>query len=138
MPETPFATAQDVEDRWRTLTPEETAVADVLIVDASDIIRTRWPDVDARVASSGALTAGSLLRVVANMVKRAMINAGTEGLESRSQGAGPFSVSDKFANPNANLYLTSEDIRLLGGSQARRAFAVDLTPSATPVPWAEF
>ncbi len=137
MPETPFATAQDVSDRWRTLTPEETAVADVLIVDASDIIRTRWPDIDARVAS-GALTAGSLLRVVANMVKRAMINAGTEGLESRSQGAGSFSVSDKFANPNANLYLTSEDIRLLGGSQARRAFAVDLTPSATPARRAEF
>jgi hypothetical protein len=110
MPE-PFATPEDVQARWRTLTSNELVVAEALIDDASDMIRTRWSDVDSRL-TSGALTAGSVIRVVANMVKRAMIVGPSEGLESRSQTAGPFAVSDKFANPNANLYFTTDDLRL--------------------------
>lgn len=127
MDDTPFATATDVADRWRTLTSTEALIADTLAFDASDMIRSRWPDVDARIAA-GTLSAASLTRVVASMVKRAMIVGDSEGLESRAQTAGPFSVSDKFTNPNANLYFTAEDVRLLGGRAARRAFAVDLAP----------
>lgn len=130
MADTPFATASDVEARWRTLTSEEETVAETLCADASDMIRSRWPDVDDRIAV-GTLSADSLLRVVANMVKRAMINAGTEGVESRQQTAGPFGVNDKFANPDANLYFNAEDLRLLDGRGARRAFAVDLTAPPT-------
>lgn len=135
MPEAPFATAIDVEERWRTLSPAETATANILASDASDMIRTRWSDVDDRIAT-GSLSADSLLRVVAGMVKRAMMNADVEGLESRAQTAGIFSVSDKYANPNANLYFTAEDLRLLDGRRGRRAFAVDLSPNVTPY-WVE-
>lgn len=131
MAETSFATAQDVEARWRTLSSDEMSVADTLVADASDIIRTRWPDVDARIAS-GALMTASLTRVVANMVKRAMISSGTEGIETRAQAAGPFSVNEKFANPNANLYLNADDLRLLEGVRARRAFVVDLSGNVPP------
>jgi hypothetical protein len=66
------------------------------------------------------------------MVKRAMIVGEAEGLESRSQTAGVFSINDKFTNPNANLYFTAEDIRLLDGRAGRRAFAVDLSSNVTP------
>lgn len=135
MPETPFATADDVEARWRTLSSTEATTANTLSYDASDMIRTRWPDVDDRIAS-GSLTADSMTRVVASMVKRAMIVGDREGLESRAQSAGPFSVSDKFANPNANLYFTAEDLRLLDGRTGRRAFAVDLSPNTAPY-WQE-
>ena len=107
----PFATYEDVQARWRTLTSDEETVANTLAVDASDMIRTRWPDVDARI-TSGALDADSAKRVVANMVKRAMIVGDNVGLESRSQTAGPFGVSDKYANPTANLYFTADDLRL--------------------------
>lgn len=131
MAETPFATASDVAARWRTLSDAETVTADTLAADASDMIRTRWPDVDDRIAA-GTLTALSLTRVVANMVKRAMMVGDREGLESRSEAAGPFSVSDKFANPNANLYFNAEDIRLLDGRAGRRAFAVDLSSNTPP------
>lgn len=131
MAETPFATATDVAARWRTLTSDEQAIADTLAADASDMIRTRWPDVDDRIAA-GALTALSLTRVVANMVKRALIVGDKEGLESRQQTAGPYSMSDRFANPNANLYFTAEDIRLLDGRRGRRAFGVDLSPNVAP------
>lgn len=131
MADEPFATAEDVAARWRTLTSEEVVTANVLAEDASDMIRSRWTDVDARLAS-GALRPASLRRIVANMVKRAMIVGASEGLESRAQTSGPFSLSDKFTNPNANLYFTAEDIRLLDGGRARRAFAVDLSSNAPP------
>lgn len=121
MPATPFATAADVAARWRTLTSAETTVATTLAADASDMIRTRWADVDARIAS-GAMSSDSVRRVVANMVKRAMIAGDAEGLESRTQTAGPFGVSDKFANPTANLYFTADDLRLFEPQEyAKRA-----------------
>jgi hypothetical protein len=110
----PFATAVDVELRWRPFTQAERDVADVLALDASDMIRSRWPDVDARITSAS-LTETSLIRVVAGMVKRAMISANSDGVESRTQAAGPFSISDKYANPTGSLYFTAEDIRLLDG-----------------------
>jgi hypothetical protein len=131
MADTPFATATDVAARWRTLTSDEVSIANTLAIDASDMIRSRWPDVDSRIAS-GDLTAASLTRVAASMVKRAMIVGNNEGLESRSETAGPFAHSDKFTNPNANLYFTAEDIRLLDGRAARRAFAVDLSSNVAP------
>lgn len=106
-----FATPADVEARWRPLTSAEQLVAATLLGDASGMVRARWTDVDARLAS-GALTADDVTRVVANMVKRAMINGPTEGVEQQSQGAGPWNLTQKFANPNANLYFTAEDVRL--------------------------
>lgn len=109
-----FATWTDVQARWRPLTAAEQTVATTLLADVSDMIRSRFRDVDARIAS-GSLTAASAKRIAATAVKRAMIASDAEGLESRAQTAGPFSVSDKFTNPNGNLYLTAEDIRLLGG-----------------------
>lgn len=117
----PFATFEDVQARWRTLSSDEETVANTLAADASDMIRTRWADVDARI-TSGALDADSVKRVVANMVKRAMIVGDSVGLESRSQTAGPFGVSDKYANPNANLYFTADDLRLFEPQEyAKRA-----------------
>lgn len=109
-----FATWQDVQERWRPLTSAEQGVATTLLGDVSDMIRARFPDVDTRIAN-GSLTAATVKRIASAAVKRAMISSEAEGLESRAQTAGPFSVSDKFANPNGNLYLTTDDIRLLGG-----------------------
>ena len=131
MADAPFATATDVAVRWRTLSPDEQNRANTLAADASDMIRTRWPEVDDRVAA-GALTELSLTRIVANMVKRAMIVGDGEGLKSRSESSGPFGHTDEFTNPNANLYFTAEDVRLLDGRPARRAFAVDLSDNVPP------
>lgn len=121
MADTAFATADDVAARWRTLTSAEQIVANTLAADASDMIRTRWADVDSRI-TSGSLSATSVTRVVAAMVKRAMIAGDATGIESRSQTAGPFSVSDKFANPTAALYFTEDERRLFEPQEfARRA-----------------
>lgn len=119
MPTTPFATAADVAARWRTLTSAEASVANILTTDASSMVRERWSDVDARIAA-GTLSADSVKRVVAYMVKRAMINADAEGLESRAQTAGPFSVSDKFSNPLSSLFFTAADILVFDPSGSSR------------------
>jgi len=113
-----FATPADVEARWRPLTPAETNVAETLLDDASSMVRGRWPDVDSRIAA-GDLTGSTLIRVVANMVKRAMIVAGSEGVESQTRNAGPFGVTQKFTNPNGNLFFTAEDVRALEANGTR-------------------
>jgi hypothetical protein len=106
-----FASYGDVAARWRPLSIAEIEIADMLCADASDMIRARWPDVDARI-DSGALAASSVTRVVAGMVKRAMLVGPNEGVESSTQTAGPFSTSAKYANPTGALFFGQEDIRL--------------------------
>lgn len=118
MSTTPFATATDVAARWRPLSTAETAIADTLAADASDMIRNRWPDIDLRVAGDNP-TALSVTRIVAAMVKRAMLVGDAEGLSQHMEVAGPFQQRQTFANPNGNLYFTSEDIRVLSGETAR-------------------
>lgn len=108
---TPFATDADVQARWRTLTEDEAAVAGVLAADASDIIRSRWADVDDRIAA-GTLRASSVTRIVAAMVRRAMIVGDNEGWTQRSETAGPFTVSGTLSNPGGYLYLTADDVEL--------------------------
>ena len=120
MASTPFATSADVEARWRTLSEEDRDRADVLTYDASAMIRERWGDVDARIAS-GDISNESVIRVVASMVRRAMIAGDAEGLESRAQAAGIFSVNDKFANPMGNLYFTAADILVFEPEGSRSA-----------------
>lgn len=130
MVDTPFAITDDIEARWRPLTDAEHVIAETLLADASDMVRDRWSDVDARVLA-GTLRASSLTRVVVAMVKRALLN-GNDGVESSGQTAGPFGQTVKFANPAGNLYLTADELRLLDGFGKGRAFAVDLSSNTLP------
>jgi hypothetical protein len=109
-----FAVASDIEARWRPLTAAEVAVANTLLDDAADMIRNRWPDIDTRL-EDGSVTYATVIRISVGMVRRAMINGDAEGIETQSQTTGPFSVSNKYANPNGNLYLSADDIRILDG-----------------------
>lgn len=122
-----FAKIWDLEARWRPLQASEVQRADVLLSDASAKVRRRFPTVDARI-TAGDLEAQEVAAVVAGMVRRAMTQP-AEGVLSVSQGAGPFSQTQQYANPNGNLYLTAEDVRTLNDpTYGRRAFSVDLTP----------
>lgn len=107
-----FATTNDIEDRWRPLTATESTVAETLLDDASDMIRARWSDIDARITNRS-VSEQTLTRITVGMVRRAIINTDADGLESRSETTGPFGVTAKFTNPNGNLYLSADDIRAL-------------------------
>lgn len=112
MSDVPFADVSDIEARWRPLSAAETTVADALLDDASDLIRNRFGDIDARL-DSGSITEATLVRVVVGMVRRAMLSPGFEGVESLQQTTGPFSVNAKYVNPAGNLYLSADDVRAL-------------------------
>lgn len=128
----PFASADDVADRWRPLTDAEYAIAQTLAGDASTLIRARFPGIDSQV-SSGALDGDVLTMVVAGMVKRALI-APDDGVSQESETAGPFSRSQTYANPMRNVFLTAADMTLILGyrpSAMSGRFANDTTRSET-------
>lgn len=126
-----FANTLDVAARWRPLTPAEESVADALLVDASLLIRARFPGIDAQVAS-GAVDSNVLVAVVSGMVKRAMI-APADGVSQESESTGPFSHSQSYANPLGNVFLTAADMTLILGYQPSgqsHGFANDTTTVA--------
>jgi Phage protein Gp19/Gp15/Gp42 len=119
----PFATSAELSARWRPLTQLETQTADVLLDDASQMIRERFPDVDIRIEAE-TLSRKTVSRIVCAMVKRAMIGGGGESVSSQGQTAGPFGITQSFANPMGNLYLGKDDLIALGVTRGGKAFSV--------------
>lgn len=107
-----FATVADVEARWRPLTSGEQTIVLTLLDDASDIVRVRYPSIDSDLVS-GTVAQATVVRVVAGMVRRAMINRDTEGITQGSEIVGPFQRSASYVNPNGNLYLSKDDLLAL-------------------------
>lgn len=115
----PFATHGDLEDRWRTLSAAERDRADVLLADASALVRDLAPSV-------GDLDPGTPKAIVCAMVKRVMQGpVDMDGVTQTQQTAGPFSQGVSFANPSGDLYLTKLEKRRLGVG-VQRAFTIDL------------
>lgn len=104
-----YATTQDIEARWRTLTQDEQSRADVLLDDAAAIL-------DALVVQDGTNEQGELLRTVScNMVIRAMSAAADSyGVSQQSMTAGPYTQQWTYSNPSGDMYLTKLEKRLLG------------------------
>jgi hypothetical protein len=126
----PFATADDIALRWRSLTPDEEELADVLASDASALIRARFPGIDGQVDPT------ILTMVVAGMVKRAMI-APLDGVSQDSESVGPYSHSQSFSNPMRNVFLTAADLVLIQGYKPKGGtFAYGNTTTQTGWSWA--
>lgn len=113
-----FATTGQVAARWRALTAAELSLIAVLLDDASDMIRVRWPDIDDRIVAE-TVSADTLVRIVSGMVRRAVMNRATEGVGQTSVTAGPFSQQMTLTNTDGNLYLTAQDIADLTDSTHR-------------------
>lgn len=111
----PFADPDDVAARWRPLTAAETTTAQALLQDASALIRQRFPGIDSQV-TSGAVDPGILTMVAANMVKRALVTP-DDGVAQETQGMGPFSRGQTYANPLQNVFFTQADLLAIIGYQ---------------------
>ena len=114
----PFATVEQLEAYWRTLTEDETSRAEVMLPLASDRLRLMGEDVgvdvDAKVAASPAY-ASTIRWVVMEAVKRALqtpIDA--KPVDSYSQTAGPYSENYKFTNPSGDLWFKKSELAALG------------------------
>lgn len=104
-----FATIEDLQAGWRTLTSTEQLRATTLLGRASDML-SAMVDVTNGDQSQAALLKG----VCCSMVQRAMTSTNLFGVSQTAQTAGPYSESMTFANPSGDMYLTSTEKRLLG------------------------
>jgi hypothetical protein len=104
-----FAVPGDVEDIYRPLTPEETALATGLLAAASLKLRVRVPDIDARIAGSE-LLAAIAKNAVASAAKRVLQNP--DSWRQLSETTGPFSTSGTLdaAVSSGALYLAADDL----------------------------
>ena len=107
----PFATYEDIEERWRSLTVDEQTKATALLDDAA-VVLSGLVNVD----SEDAEQAAKLNVVSVNMVIRSMVAGASDafGVDELSATMGPFGRTAHFANPNGDLYLTKLEKRLLG------------------------
>ena len=114
-----FADVSDLESRWRELSTDEEARANVLLGDASAMLSAF-----VKVDSSDYEQSQLLKMVCCDMVIRAMsaTAADTFGVSQTSMTAGPYSQSFSYSNPSGDMYLTKLEKRLLGiGGNTYRA-----------------
>lgn len=117
---TPFATPDDLAQRWRALTVAEQQQATVLLGDASQLIRDTCP----RWAQATDVT---LRSIVCAAVRRVMETGDDPGVAQMTVTTGPFAKTSTFANPSGDLYLTRSEKRRLGVRP--KAFSVDTAPN---------
>lgn len=102
-----FATVTDLEQRWHALTSEEKTQAQLLLADASALMRSQ---ADTSLVEESLLTA-----ICCSMVKRALsAQAFNAGVTQTSQNVGGVSESFTFANPTGDLYLSQTERKALG------------------------
>lgn len=117
-----YATVDDLEAGWRTLTDTETERAEVLLLRASGYILARLNAAGVEVDGDDELQVLNLCTVCCNLVQRAM-GGGVEGVSQMSQTIGSTSASVTWSNPDARFFLTQADLDLLGiGSGGRFAW----------------
>jgi len=111
-----FATYQDIEARWRTLTADEQAVATTLLDDASNVLESL-----VEIDESDEKQAANLKQVCCSMVIRSMVASASSafGVDELSATMGPFGRTMHYSNPNGDIYLTKFEKRLLGISGGR-------------------
>lgn len=110
-----FATVEDLEARWRDLSEDEQAQAEVLLEDAALYLQA-LVEVDAEDETQ----AGVLKAVSCNMVRRAMTSgaSGAYGITGATATMGPFSQHIDYSNPTGDLYVTRAERALLGIGRA--------------------
>lgn len=112
-----FATVDDLEVRWRTLSDDEKVRADVLLGDASSFIRIAT---GRSYENADNDTLDILCSITCNMVKRVMTTPIDQpALNSWQQNAGSYNESFGFANPTGDMYLTAAEKKLLGIGTAK-------------------
>lgn len=110
----PFATVEDLERRWRALTPSETDRAEVLLKDASAFLMAEFEKCGRAIDLEDELLVTNLRVVCCAMVKRMLASSVDAEVTQMSQTAGPFTEQFTFANPTNDLYLRDQERRILG------------------------
>ena len=131
----PFVNTSDLQEYWRTLSPDEVKRATALLPLASDRLRMMAQragvDLDKKVqAEPGGVYASTLKFAVLDAVKRAMqAPADLPPINSYQQTAGPYSENISYANPTGDLYFKKSELALLGISGGQSLNSLSTTPN---------
>lgn len=122
-----FATAADLEARWRPLDDAEKARATVLLEDASELLASRWPSL----VGNGQAARAAMI-VVCAMVRRAMAaadeDAGASSTTASEAALGfSHSMTRQLSNPDGALYISSSDVSSIEMALGRGRGAVSMT-----------
>jgi hypothetical protein len=113
---TAYAELEDLTDRFpRDLTTAEAERAPILLADASFWLGVWVPGLAAAVETDEQVAEAAKLLVVA-MVKRALLSQipDNPGVQSITQGAGPYNQAVTYRNPEGNLYLYGSELESIG------------------------
>jgi hypothetical protein len=110
----PFATLDDLQQRFRTLSIDEQTRASALLEDASNIIRQEFDICGREIDLANSVLKGNITYVCCAMVKRVIANGVAGDYTQYSQTVGSFNEQYTFANPQGDMYLTAAERRLLG------------------------
>lgn len=109
------ATVDDIEDRWRPLTAQETTNASALLADAWALLIARRPTLEADMTAN-TVSEENVIRVVVAMVLRVLRNP--EGkLEERIDD---YSYRRDSATSTGGLYVTSDELADLSPGRRRQ------------------
>ena len=122
-----FATVEDLEKRWRRLDESEVERASVLLEDATGLISREFELAGKEINPEDEIQKGNLRVVCCSVVKRVMASGVCGDFTQMSMTAGSFNEQYTFANPSGDMYLTSNERRVLG--IAKRKLKVGSIPA---------
>lgn len=135
---TAFATAAELAAFWKTLSTDEIARANSLLLLASNRLRgigeKTGVDVDARVAASAVYTS-NVKWVVMEATKRAMLTPTDQPpVNQYQQTAGVYSENYTYTNPSGDLWFKSSELSEIGltGNQKLRSISTSSTDIYSP------
>lgn len=107
-----LATWEDVQSRWRPLSPAEQGKATIRIGDASAELRRRVPGLDARITAD---TSGDLALVATSKVVDAVLRfvQNPEGAKQLQETIGPRSYGMTFDGKATGIFFTDDELAAL-------------------------
>jgi hypothetical protein len=113
-----FATVDDLQAGWKTLTEAEQGVASTLLLRATAQLSAMLANGGIEIDPEDELQALNLQTVTCNMVRRSMSSAAVDGLSSVQQSIGSTSASVQVYNPDGAFFLSKMDKEILGLSDS--------------------
>lgn len=116
-----FATVDDLQAGWRTLTSAEQEVAETLLLRASAFLTVKLNRKNIEIDPEDELQALSLKTVTCNVVRRSMQSGAVDGISSLQQTIGSTAASVQIYNPDGAFFLSKNDADMLGLTITGRA-----------------
>ena len=110
-----YATLEDLQSRWRSLSADEQQRATTLLSDAAVKIALACKQSGVAIDAADELQSEALKSINCEMVKRAMMSPiDMPPVSSFAQTAGSYSESQTYVNPTGDLYMTLGEKKMLG------------------------